>query len=803
MDEYLLTVLEQKDKLADELHSLNSEYARLKARLGMSEFQKEKLQAASRAEMRRSPPNGKRGGSPGRKGGLPSFGDADGGAAAVASNDQIAHLTAERDVMASRLTAANESVKTLTAQLAASRRTQVSRESERRRRKQVFRGEIDGNAGADSGSSSGSGAGRGTAAVSSSSSSGCGDVGTSEDADRKAEIMQLQDCLATQVEHTDKQATEIEQLKADLALTNAAALETAGSRAGAAAVVGGLARAGNADTADTAAADFTSPPLSPVEPDLVIETARLNKLLVSKEAALQDANVELEMLRSLMGSGDGPGGNAETRAKELEVATELGAAQKTVVALKLEGDALREELAAAQEELATASTSAIAEADAHGIKVRELTAAVTEATKRASDQAVVASSASDTVQAAKNEVSAAQAVAAEYLEAATVSKEHAQQAEALFSAEQLRRRALHNKLVELCGNIRVHVKVRPLFESGAEPPSVVVIDDAIVEAPVQGKMKPFEFDRIYNQDTTSETVFNEVKSLVGSFVDGYNTCIMAYGQTGSGKTHTMLGPSTNSGLSSNLDGVIPRSVSEIFQLAEADSDNATFSFAVSVLEVYNEAVRDLLSETPDEKHDVTEGSGTADVPTALQCSVSDAEEVVSLVKKGMSCRVERSTDMNAHSSRSHLIVTVHCVRTAKRESLGMTTASRMHLVDLAGSENAKMAGHDLDGQALVEGRAINRSLSALADVLTALSSSNSKQHVPYRNSRLTHLLKDSIGGDAKMLMIVCLSPGSTTLAESIQSLRFGTRARAVEKGPATKKIVAGAGLDSKGKGSKK
>lgn len=761
MDEYLLSVLEQKDKLADELHSLNSEYARLKARLGMSEFQKEKLQAASRAQMRRSPTDR----------------SIDGGAASAAAAapptfaDQITSITAERDVMAARLTAANESVKTLTAQLAASRRTQVSRESERRRRKQVFRGEIEGTASAHAG---------GEAAAVSSSSNTRGEASTSEDADRKAEIVQLQDCLATQVEHTEKQATEIEQLKADL----------------------------------LAAGGVMSPPLSPLE-DPKSQVARLSKLLASKDTELQDANTELEMLRSLMGSGSTS--NAASRAKELQMATELGTAQASVGLLKLENAALKEELADAkkaangkagsfQTDIAAWKAEAAAlkeDLSAAQKKVDQLTIAVTEATKIANVKTEAAGSAAEQVEAHKNEVRAAQAVAAEYLEAATISEERQKQAEVLFTAEQLRRRALHNKLVELCGNIRVHCKVRPMLAGNTDPQAIVVLDDCLVEAQVQGKAKSFEFDRAYDTGTTSDTVFNEVKSIVGSFVDGYNACIMAYGQTGSGKTHTMLGPSTDVGLCSNLDGVIPRSVTEIFRLAEEDGANASFTFAVSVLEVYNEAVRDLLSETPDERHDVTEGSGISDVPTAIQCSVSDADEVLSLVRKGMSSRVERSTDMNAHSSRSHLIVTVHCVRTALRESLGMTTASRMHLVDLAGSENAKMAGHDLDGKALTEGRAINRSLSALADVLTALGSANLKQHVPYRNSRLTHLLKDSIGGDAKMLMIVCLSPGSATLTESIQSLRFGIRARAIEKGPAAKKVVNGSGADHKGKGGKR
>ena len=182
--------------------------------------------------------------------------------------------------------------------------------------------------------------------------------------------------------------------------------------------------------------------------------------------------------------------------------------------------------------------------------------------------------------------------------------------------------------------------------------------------------------------------------------------------------------------------------------------------------------------------------------------VADPAAVLGLVRRGMEARVARRTDLNAHSSRSHLVVTLRANRRSLlhdgAETYGRRAApaamrpltvrgrhSRLQLVDLAGSENAKMAGSE--GAGLQEARAINRSLSALAGVLMALA--KRLEHVPYRDSKLTRLLKDALGGDAKMLMVVCVAPEEPFAAESLQSLRFGTKARTVVKGQAQRRIV--------------
>lgn len=189
-------------------------------------------------------------------------------------------------------------------------------------------------------------------------------------------------------------------------------------------------------------------------------------------------------------------------------------------------------------------------------------------------------------------------------------------------------------------------------------------------------------------------MFGEVKPLVSSFLDGFNTCILAYGQTGSGKTHTMFGPPADSGLP-EMTGIIPAVVGEIFALKDAQRDMAMVTIEVSVMEVYNEAVRDLLSDKPWTKHEVTDHGSGSEVLTAKKVSVncevcykplrlarhgvatflqrSLQEDVMKLVSDGLANRVERKTDLNDHSSRSHLIVTLH----GTRQSLmydGMTTS---------------------------------------------------------------------------------------------------------------------------------
>ncbi|XP_026197553.1 kinesin-like protein KIF25 [Anabas testudineus] len=428
-------------------------------------------------------------------------------------------------------------------------------------------------------------------------------------------------------------------------------------------------------------------------------------------------------------------------------------------------------------------------------------------------------------------------------------------------AERQRRKELHNTLVELRGNIRVHCRVRPVlpfdhvqsFGSGpASSEEVVsaVSDDTVMVnclktgMPVQNKM--FEFERVHGPEDSQDAVFEDVKPLLTSLLDGYNVCIMAYGQTGSGKTHTMMGSQPleeHSGSQQEAQqGIIPKAAAELFRLI-SEKPAESHAVEVSVVEVHNNEVFDLLARDEQgnavrQRRDViTTSSGASQVTSLTYEPVFSASEVMHISSRVQKLRAHCDTLIHTDSSRSHLIVTLtisskspnalalarrlqaakkdmqrstqrawwspRCRRAnpaagsssdelfsspatspcaspcpSPRASISQTPfRTKLQLVDLAGSECVGMSG--VSGAALWEVSCINRSLSALSDVLGALA--EQRPHVPYRNSKLTHLLQDAIGGDAKLLVVLCVSPTQRFITESLQSLGFGNRARQVQK----------------------
>ncbi|NXW60744.1 KIF25 protein, partial [Eurystomus gularis] len=428
-----------------------------------------------------------------------------------------------------------------------------------------------------------------------------------------------------------------------------------------------------------------------------------------------------------------------------------------------------------------------------------------------------------------------------------------------YEKEKQKRRALHNSLVELRGNIRVHCRIRPLlpFDTAAghsisqdrqrnvsEEVAYAADDETVLvkcSRPGHASIsKTFQFERVYNPSESQDAVFADVAPLLTSLLDGYNVCIMAYGQTGSGKTYTMLGPQLEENFAYCIEdeselGIIPRASQEVFRLI-SEKPPGSYWVEVSVVEVYNNEIFDLLAKDSCGKvfgirrDVVTTREGKSDVPLLTYETVENASEFLHLVNKGLQLRVSHPTLVHAHSSRSHLVVTLTITTVVSGDNFGTswedeqtsqrlskevsctfpqkmrdsTSASssrasspvqleatekmkrvktRLQLVDLAGSECVGMSG--VTGAALRETSFINRSLSALADVLGAIAEQRS--HVPYRNSKLTHLLQDSIGGDAKLLVMLCISPHQKYLTESMQSLGFGTRARQVQRGQVKKK----------------
>ncbi|KAG7654733.1 Kinesin motor domain [Arabidopsis suecica] len=344
---------------------------------------------------------------------------------------------------------------------------------------------------------------------------------------------------------------------------------------------------------------------------------------------------------------------------------------------------------------------------------------------------------------------------------------------------------LFNELQELKGNIRVYCRVRPFLRGQGASKTVVEHIGDHGELVVLNPTKPgkdahrkFRFNKVYSPASTQAEVFSDIKPLIRSVLDGYNVCIFAYGQTGSGKTYTMTGPD---GASEEEWGVNYRALNDLFRISQSRKSNIAYEVGVQMVEIYNEQVRDLLSGDSSQKKlgilSTTQQNGLA-VPDASMYPVTSTSDVLELMSIGLQNRVVSSTALNERSSRSHSIVTVH-VR-GKDLKTGSALYGNLHLVDLAGSERVDRS--EVTGDRLKEAQHINKSLSALGDVIFSLASKSS--HVPYRNSKLTQLLQSSLGGRAKTLMFVQLNPDITSYSESMSTLKFAERVSGVELGAA-------------------
>lgn len=344
-----------------------------------------------------------------------------------------------------------------------------------------------------------------------------------------------------------------------------------------------------------------------------------------------------------------------------------------------------------------------------------------------------------------------------------------------YKREMNLRKKCHNELVRLKGNIRVFCRVRPVSQEeqdSADSKTMLSFDsddDSILYLSNKGKVMTFELDRVFPPKSTQEEVFQEVQSLVTSCIDGFNVCIFAYGQTGSGKTYTMEGVPENPGINQRALQLLFSEVTE-----KTDWD---YQISVSMVEIYNEILRDLLGDSPSEKLDIKmhpDGSGQLYVPGLTKFTVDSPQDINRVFELGHNNRATACTNLNEHSSRSHalLIITV----SGYNGTTNTHTQGKLNLVDLAGSERISKSG--AEGSRLREAQCINKSLSALGDVINALRSKHA--HVPFRNSRLTYLLQDSLSGDSKTLMMVQVSPLPSNMSESVCSLKFAQRVRTVE-----------------------
>ncbi|XP_077645047.1 kinesin-like protein KIFC1 [Lonchura striata] len=355
---------------------------------------------------------------------------------------------------------------------------------------------------------------------------------------------------------------------------------------------------------------------------------------------------------------------------------------------------------------------------------------------------------------------------------------------------EMERRRLHNDILELRGNIRVFCRVRPLLPEERErqrglphlhfPPqdtrSLVLTrpDDSQLGRERRAELRyDFTFDRVFPPAASQEEIFQEIQLLVQSALDGYPVCIFAYGQTGSGKTFTMEGPAPAGAPASR--GMIPRAVRHLFRGArDLAAKGWQYGFSASFLEIYNENLRDLLL-APGQRGSELEirrlapGSDELHVPNLTWVPVESEEQVLQLLQRAGSQRSVARTALNERSSRSHSVFQLRIQ--GLHAARDLRCSSSLTLVDLAGSERLEKSGSV--GTRLRETQSINSSLSALGLVISALC--NKEQHIPYRNSKLTFLLQNCLGGHAKVLMIVTISPVEENFGESLNSLRFASK----------------------------
>ncbi|CAO3696526.1 unnamed protein product [Rhizopus stolonifer] len=317
-------------------------------------------------------------------------------------------------------------------------------------------------------------------------------------------------------------------------------------------------------------------------------------------------------------------------------------------------------------------------------------------------------------------------------------------------------------------NVQVALRIRPLTDLDRAQPRFRHVSSEDVLKPqektvqVVSQNKQFTFDHVFGTKSKQEDIFNRVgEPMIRKFMDGYNTTFIAYGQTSSGKTYTM-------GTSSiNQQGIVPSAMSLLFELLPKHQ-----SLIISFIEIYNEEVHDLLNQN----QPVTireDGKGKIHWTGAEKLPVKNLHDVLHYLDQGLKNRATDITDMNQSSSRSHAIFSVQLLSHKKLQS-------KLHFVDLAGSERVRWLKRTTteDEDRRKEGIHINTGLLALGNVISSLASD--KHHIPYRDSKLTRLLQDSLGGNAITLMIACVSPVVQHLQETLNTLQYAARSRTIK-----------------------
>ena len=296
----------------------------------------------------------------------------------------------------------------------------------------------------------------------------------------------------------------------------------------------------------------------------------------------------------------------------------------------------------------------------------------------------------------------------------------------------------------------------------------------------------FNFDRIFQPSSTQEEIYSYgVKGIIDSVLNGYNGTVLAYGQTGSGKTYTMQGEIGNE----KTKGIIPRMIKHVFDYIHEQNSSSEFMLKVSMIEIYQEKIRDLLDISRVNLPIRQDSIKGIYVDGCSERYVGCPRDVLNALELGANNRVQAATNMNEHSSRSHSIFILTINQTNKKE--GFSKIGKLYLVDLAGSEKISKSG--ATGFTLKEAEKINLSLTTLGRVIYNLTDGKS-QHVPYRESKLTRVLQESLGGNSKTCLIITCSPSIYNESETLSTLRFGERAKKIKNKPKINKEVTVAEL---------
>ncbi|KAH0481992.1 MAG: uncharacterized protein KVP18_004620 [Porospora cf. gigantea A] len=327
-------------------------------------------------------------------------------------------------------------------------------------------------------------------------------------------------------------------------------------------------------------------------------------------------------------------------------------------------------------------------------------------------------------------------------------------------------------------NVKAVVRIRPPTDLEATTSAESAVwfegDDLIV--PTQMCLQRYGFDAVLPPDASQSRTYACVcRPLLESFYNGFNSSVLAYGQTGSGKTYTI------GSCIEDTDGLVPQALRDIFgKASECREQGDQIELSVSYIELYNEDIRDLSNSALDavsvriSQDPLTKSIQLLGIRTV---PVDNPEAALLVLRKGSRHRSTAATAMNSASSRSHAIFTVHL----RRESESTATLSKFHFVDLAGSERLKRTG--AQGERLREGISINSGLLGLSNVISALTAKHRKIHVPYRDSKLTRIIQDSLGGNSRTVMVACVSPTPADVSETVNTVRYASRARNIQNAP--------------------